>query len=75
MKPLSNHLKEYWFLYAFCVQLTLTWGFINNSIKNHEARIEKLESNQQVLINNVSDIKADISSINTSLKFIEKQLQ
>lgn len=70
-----GHLKEYWFAYAFAVQLILTWGYINHSIKNHEARIEKLEVDQETNEVNLAEINSRLASIETSLKFIEKSLK
>jgi hypothetical protein len=70
-----KHLKEYWIVYAFAVQLVINYTITNQTIADHSKRLDMLEAKALVVESNLSEIKVQLSSIQTSLKFIEKQLK
>jgi hypothetical protein len=74
-KSFLTLLKENWVVMAFIVQLVMTWGFLNSSVIDHEERIDRLETSKEQNALIVAEINSRLSSIETSLKFIEKQLK
>lgn len=69
------HIKEFWFLYMALAQLIYTFGFTNFTLQDHERRItlaEKTGISQDVML---SEIKSQLASINTSLKYIEQMVR
>ena len=74
-KSFTSLIKENWILLAFLVQLILTWGFLQNSVTNHEERIKTLESERVSEALSISEINSRLSSIETSLIFIKEALR
>lgn len=69
-----RHVKEYWTIYTTFAFIAATWGYASTQLSNHEVRITKIEDRQDLLIEDISLIKQGISSINTSIKYIERNI-
>ncbi len=74
-------LKEYWTVLAFFVYIIVTWTVFGTRLNNLQdeqiiqaKQISKLDDGQDTLQRDISTIKSDISSINTSLTFIVKKI-
>lgn len=74
-KPFFTFLKENWVIIVVIGQFILNMGYINNALTEHDKRIVILENNKEQNALVVSEINSRLASIETSLKFIERQLK
>jgi len=79
---LIKHTKEYWIIYAFLVQLIISYTVINESIKDNTRdigvltlRVERLEVNEDANALVVSQINSRLSSIDTAILFIKDRVR
>lgn len=69
-KNALKHLKDYWILYLFIANLIITFTTTSSRLVALEARASKNEQLHDNLDINILQIKTDIASINSSLKFL-----
>jgi hypothetical protein len=74
-KSFITLLKENWIIIVVIGQFIVNMGYINNAINQHEKRISVLETSKEQNALIVAEINSRLASIETSLKFIEKQLK
>lgn len=72
---LAKHIKSYWLIYAFCVQLVMSYTIAEASISDHERRIGVLESSEVTRGVVLAEINSRLASIETAIKFIEKAMK
>jgi len=79
---LIKHVKEYWIIYAFLVQLIISYTVINQSIKDNtrdiEAvanRVERIEQNEDKSALIIAEINSRLSSIDTAILFIKEKVR
>ena len=70
-----KHIKEYWLLYAFIAQLVITVALNGADHENFEKRITKLEKSQNEEQIILTDIQTRLSSIETNLEWIKRNLR
>ena len=68
-------LKENWVIIVTMGSILLFFGYVQTAIPNHEDRIRALEVNKEQNALLIAEINSRLASIETSLKFIEKQLR
>lgn len=73
--PILEFAKDYWQLLAFAVGLIVAWTKLSDRIKVTELSIASLNTKQEKVDAAQTEIKVQLASIITSLKFIERQLQ
>ena len=74
-KNALKHLKDYWIFYLFIANLIITFTTTSTRLAALEVRAQKNDQLHDSLDLNILQIKTDISSINTSLKFLTKDNQ
>jgi len=74
-KSLGVLLKENWIFIVVIGQFILTFGFIQNSVNDHEERLKRLENERISEALAISEINSRLSSIETSLLFIKDALK
>lgn len=72
---LFTHLKQYWYIYAFTAQLIINYSFVNNTLTQHEKRIDTLETKVERADLNLGEIKTVLAEIKTSIKYIEQKVK
>lgn len=77
-KPQNNLLRflnDYWKVLAFAVVLIIGWTQIQSSTKANADDIDLLQGQQAEQLKVNQQILTNLAEINTSIKFIEKQLK
>jgi len=77
-KPLMQHIKQYWVIYAFFVQFIVSYTTINSRILAHDEKFGVQDKRLDILDNKVAnvdvaltEIKTSLAEIKTSIKYIE----
>lgn len=74
LQQILNSVKNYWFILLFVSGMIVTWANYQNSINNHEKRLDILEAKIVLSETTANEIKIRLAEIQTTLKFIEAQL-
>jgi chaperonin cofactor prefoldin len=72
---LLEHLKQFWFIYAFVGQFIVNYSFINNTLAQHTKRLDILEIKVERTDLNLAEIKTTLAEIKTSIKYIEQRVK
>ena len=74
-RNIFNHIKDYWILYAFIVQLVVNFTITGQTLEDHAERIQTLEKKQESEEILLSEIRTKLSSIETSILFIKDAIK
>ena len=77
-KPHNGILKflnDNWKIGAFLTTAIIAWTMLQSNVKANTSEITEVKGVQVELIKSVNSINTNLAEINTSLKFIEKQLK
>lgn len=66
-----NHIKTYWVMYLFVLQMIITLTTNVNHIQNLETRVAALEKKQDATDAVLVEVRTRLASIETSLEFIK----
>ena len=79
---LLKHIKDYWIIYAFLVQLVISYTVINQSIKYNARdiqtvsfRVERIEENEDGNALIIAQINSRLASIDTAILFIKEKVR
>ena len=79
---LLKHIKDYWIIYAFLVQLVISYTVINQSITDNTRdiqsvvfRVERIEENEDGNALIIAQINSRLASIDTAILFIKEKVR
>lgn len=72
---LTKHLKNYWIIYAFIVQIIVGWTLVGARLESLEIITARHEIKIEANALNGAEINSRLASIETSLEFIKAQLR
>ena len=70
-----SFIKNNWVILIFIVTIIMNWTLTLSTVASHAQRIEKIEKLQEARDITYQQIQTDISSIKTSIIYIERALK
>lgn len=74
-KNILSHIKDNWIVYAFAVQLVISYTITNQTLQDHTQRIEALEKKQEAEEVILTEIRVQLSSIQATVLSIKESIK